>query len=332
MCYNWLININKQNYEDKSIIIIGAGSIAEAYAYTLSKMKIQDVTILSKSKEKVVQLCRKFNFRPLDGGFEHHLPSLDIVDLVIIATPIQLLVQATKQAIESGQTNILVEKPVSLTVPEVLSLNKIIDKKKVGVGYNRLLYPNFHRLKELVEEDGGITSCLYSFTEWTHLFDFSKHTPEVFQRWGITNCLHPISMVHELIGFPKKLSSYQFGKLDWHPSGSIFTGSGISEENIPFSYHANWTSAGRWGVEIMTEKNAYRLLPLEELYICAKGSLIWEKVNFKIAYPNAKQGIAEEIATMLHHKKKKEMGLMSLEKAGLYIELAEKIFGYNSRE
>ncbi|MFX0204494.1 MAG: Gfo/Idh/MocA family protein [Candidatus Hodarchaeota archaeon] len=330
MFYNWLINLNKQKYENKSVIIIGAGSIAEAYAQALSEMKIQDVIILSRSKQKVVQLCQKYDFKPLSDGFEQHLPSLAIVDLIIIATPIKLLVPATRLAIESGQTNILVEKPVSLSIHEVLSLNEIIDNQKIGVGYNRLLYPNFQKLKEMVEEDGGITSCQYTFTEWPHLFDFSKHPAEVFRRWGIANCLHPISMAHELIGLPREISSYQFGELDWHPSGSIFVGCGITDADIPFSYHANWSSAGRWGIEVMTEKNAYRLIPLEDLYICKRGSIEWEKVPFRVAYPNTKPGIAEEIAVMLQAGNERKLDLMSLEKAISYIKLAEKIFGYDS--
>ncbi|MFC1869493.1 hypothetical protein ACFL0H_15365 [Thermodesulfobacteriota bacterium] len=83
--------------------------------------------------------------------------------------------------------------------------------------------------------------------------------------WGIANSLHIISMAHDLIGLPKKMQSYQFGKLDWHPSSDRFVGAGVSKENIPFSYHVDWSLAGRWGIEIMTPQNAYRLIPLEQL-------------------------------------------------------------------
>ena len=103
--------------------------------------------------------------------------------------------------------------------------------------------------------------------------DFEKDEPEVYQRWGISNSLHVISMVFDLIGLPKEITSKQSGKTSWHDSGSIFTGNGISENNIPFSYHADWESAGRWGIEIMTKEHAYRLMPLENLYVRKKALL-----------------------------------------------------------
>ena len=77
----------------------------------------------------------------------------------------------------------------------------------------------------------------------------------------------------ELIGFPKELSASQSGELDWHPSGSIFVGSGISEKNIPFSYNANWDSAGRWWVEFLTKENRYIMKPMEQLFVQKRGSI-----------------------------------------------------------
>ena len=61
-----------------------------------------------------------------------------------------------------------------------------------------------------------------------------------YSRWGISNSLHVISMAMELIGMPKDISIHQFGKLDWYPSGSVFVGNGISRNDMPFSYHADW--------------------------------------------------------------------------------------------
>jgi len=116
--------------------------------------------------------------------------------------------------------------------------------------------------------------------------------------------------------------------LDWHPSGSIFVGSGISNQNIPFSYHGDWTSSGRWGIEVMTRKNAYRLIPLEDLFVCKKGSVKWEKVHFQRSFPEAKPGLAEEIALMLSTDKSDPLDLPSLKNAAQLNKFAEKIFGY----
>jgi predicted dehydrogenase len=328
IAYQFLTNFRSENFSDKSIAIIGAGGMAEQYANTLSKMKIQDVTIISKDKKKVNRLCTRFNFKPLSGGYKKNMSSLEKKNLIIIATPIHLLIPATEMAVLNGQQNILIEKPASLYAPKLISLSKKIKSKKIRVAYNRLLYPNLYLLKQLIEKDGGITSCIFTFTEWIHTINFKKEKSNVYKLWGIANTLHVISMVTELIGFPKKLSSFKYGRLDWHPSGSIFVGSGISRQGIPFSYHGDWTSSGRWGIEIMTAKNAYRLIPLEDLFVCKKGSVKWKQINFKRPYPNTKPGLAEQIALMLSKEKPVNLDLPSLRKAAEFNRLAEKIFGY----
>jgi hypothetical protein len=135
-------------------------------------------------------------------------------------------------------------------------------------------------------------------------------------------------MAHELIGTPKSISTYRSGSLPWHPTGKKFVGAGITKKDIPFSYHADWGSAGRWGIEIMTPQNAYRLIPLEKLFRCPKGSVIWEEVEITQAYAHIKEGIAEQIAVMFQEELEMDIPLMKLNDATYFLKLAEDIFGY----
>jgi len=327
--YEWLSNINSLFFEDKSILLVGAGSMARQYAIALSKMKIKDVTIISQSQEKAIQLGKEFNFQSMGGGIEKNIHGLKKMDLVIIATPVNFLLQAANLAIQSSQDNIMIEKPGSLYYKELISFSDKLENQNVKVAYNRLYYTNFHKLKELLLKDGGITSCRYTITERVYTFDFDKADADTYTRCGIGNSLHVISMVHELIGMPKEISTYQFGKFEWHPSGSIFVGSGISKNDIPFSYHADWNSSGGWGIEVMTKENAYRLIPLEDLLVCPKGKSDWEQIPFKTAFEDVKRGVAEEIALMLSPKYN-ENEMVSLEKAASFNKLAENFFGYDS--
>lgn len=326
--YDWISNISQENYRDKSVILVGTGPMAREYAIAFTKMGISDVTVISKNDNETTDFSNSFGFTVLHGGYQEHLPKLKHSDLVVIVTPIPQLLDAAKLAIDSGQKKILIEKPGSLYFDKLNSLSKQITDQTVRIGYNRLLYSSFHKLKLLSEQEGGITSCDFNFTEWVHTINFKKYPSEVYERWGISNSLHVISMAMELIGMPKTISTFHSGSLDWHQSGKIFVGSGISEKNIPFSYHADWGSAGRWGVEVMTKDNIYRLIPLEGLFVCKKASVNWNPVELNIAYPEVKTGIAEEIAVMLNDKKEKEIGLITLEKAIQYNKLAEKILAY----
>jgi len=327
--YEWLSNINSLFFEDKSILLVGAGWMARQYAIALSKMKIKDVTIVSQSQEKAIQLGKEFNFQSMGGGIEKNISGLKKMDLVIIATPVNFLLQAANLAIQAGQDNIMIEKPGSLYYKELISFSDKLQNQNVKVAYNRLYYTNFHKLKELVLKDGGISSCRYTFTERVHTFNFDKADADTYSRCGIGNSLHVISMAHELIGMPKEISTYQFGKFEWHPSGAIFVGSGITENNIPFSYHADWNSSGGWGIEVMTKENAYRLIPLEDLFVCPKGKSDWKQIPFKTAFPDVKTGVAEEIAIMLNLENKKNE-MISLQRAASFNKVAENFFGYDS--
>ena len=179
------------------------------------------------------------------------------------------------------------------------------------------------------EDFGGITSCRFTFTERLGSIDFTKDKPEVYQRWGISNSLHVITMAFELIGMPKEMHSHQYRNLEWHSSGSIFVGDGISSSDIPFSYHADWGSGGRWGIEVNTKENSYQLIPLEDLYVCKKDTGTWNHIEFKSSFPDIKQGITEEIAIMLDEDKEFRDKLPSLNKTVRYNKIAEKIFGYD---
>ncbi|RZD45252.1 MAG: hypothetical protein CXT78_05385 [Thaumarchaeota archaeon] len=324
-----LANIDSNNFQNKSVLIIGSGYIALEYVKALKKLKIKNIEILSKSKNSLDNKVLS-EYKIIFGGFEKKINLIEKKDLTIIATPINLLVKAATLAIKSGQENILIEKPGSLFKTDLIILEKLIKKQKVRIAYNRLFYPNFQKLKILSKIDGGITSCKFDFTEWVHTIPFGKYKKDVYRRWGISNSLHVISMAMELIGMPKKITTSQHGNLKWHHTGSIFVGNGISEKNIPFSYHANWEGGGRWGIEVVTKKNVYRLSPLEKLFVLKKGTTEWKEIQIKNIFPKIKMGLVEEIVIMLDDALEKQLKMVTIKRAIEYNKLAEKIFAYKN--
>lgn len=325
--YSWITNLQNLDFRNKSILIVGGGEIAKQYLIALLKLNITDITVISNTGKSIETFCKDNRLNLLVGGFEKNLPLCKKKDLVIIATPISLLIKATKMAIKLGNKNILVEKPGSLYHDQLTSLNT--KKSRIRIAYNRIAYPNFYKLKTLIQKDGGITSCRFTFTEWINRIPFSKYPKEEYDFWGISNSLHVISMALELIGMPKKLFTTKSGFLKWHRTGAIFVGSGISKNNIPFSYHADWSSGGRWGIEIMTKENMYQLISLEELYCIPKFSTTKTPIIFKTSFSDTKPGLAEEISLMLSPKIEKNIPLITPQQAATYNKLAAKIFGYS---
>jgi len=327
--YDWLTNIDSLNFSDKSALIIGGSEISKQYVLALKELGIEDITVIVNKGNNILKFSTEKKIKLLTGGFEKNLSNIEKKDLTIIAPPIPNIMSATKMATETSQNNILIEKPGSLYYKELVSATESLSKSDIRVGYNRLVYPNFHKLKKLCEDEGGITSCRFTFTERVSTINFKQSIDEVYRRWGISNSLHVITMALELIGMPKQIHSYQYGSLKWHPSGSIFVGNGLSEQGIPFSYHADWGSGGRWGIEVNTRENSYQLIPLEELFVRKKDTSTWNQVEFDKSFPKIKQGIAEEVAIMLDNNIEHRNNLLSLIRTSEYNKLAEKIFGYN---
>jgi predicted dehydrogenase len=325
--YEWLVNIDKLDFQDKSVLILGAGKIANEYVFALQNMNIKNITVISRKGLETDYIKKSLGVQILNGGFEKHLPDFKKQDLVIVALPTESLLPASEMALKSGQTNILIEKPASLFSEELNSLDKFDKNSKIRIAYNRLLYPNFHKLKQLINDDGGITSVKFTFTEWIDKIDFSNYDTQTLKYWGIQNSLHVICMIIDLIGDLKQISSFSNGKLNWHPSGSCFVGSGISDQNIPFSYHSDWESGDRWGIEVFTKKNSYKLIPLEDLFVCPKNSQIYHQVKFDKAFSEIKQGLSEEIAFMLSENHEKNQ-FVTISKAKQFLDTAKKIFNY----
>jgi len=324
--YDWLSNLHNLNLENKSVLLIGGGEISKEYLKSLLQLNIPNITVVTKTGNFIRDFCNSNKIDLLIGGFEKNLISCGVKDLVIVTTPTELLIPAAELAVKAGNKNILIEKPGSWYHKKLSSLK--FNGVKIRIAYNRIVYPNFYKLKTLIEKEGGITSCRFTFTEWLDRIDFTKYQKNEYRFWGISNSLHVITMAMELIGIPKKLTVHKSGSLKWHKSGSTFVGSGISVKNIPFSFHADWGSGGRWGIEIMTKENLYELIPLEELYVTPKYSTKKIQVQFKSAFSDTKPGITEEIALMFFPKIEKNIPLMTPSKSAMYNKLAEKIFGY----
>ncbi|OGQ47351.1 MAG: hypothetical protein A3H42_01645 [Deltaproteobacteria bacterium RIFCSPLOWO2_02_FULL_46_8] len=140
-----------------------------------------------------------------------------------------------------------------------------------------------------------------------------------------------MSMAHSLIGFPKQWSGYQSGRgVFWHPAGSVFNGAGITDKNIPFTYHSDWGSTGRWSVEVHTKEASYSLAPLEKLFRRTSFKEPWQEVPLHVFNETVKVGIVEEVAAMLNPELRKNIPVFSLEDTIQLTKFGEEVFGYSS--
>ncbi|MEI7516085.1 MAG: gfo/Idh/MocA family oxidoreductase, partial [Betaproteobacteria bacterium] len=132
---------------------------------------------------------------------------------------------------------------------------------------------------EIIAEDGGITSFYFECTECAHVIGKLPKSAGVLENRYLANSTHVADLAFYLGGRPMQLCAFTAGLLDWHPVASVFSGAGVSNSGALFSYQANWESAGRWSVEVLTRQHRLILRPMEKLQIQKRGSVAVEFVD-----------------------------------------------------
>jgi hypothetical protein len=322
--------IASTNFRDCTATVIGYGNMGRQFVKALRALGVQNIRVCSRSRGALEELQSIPGVETIAGGFEGLRCQPKENELAIVATPTALLINAAERLASLGFRKLLIEKPVSLWSADIARLNERL--KQLGVvatcAYNRVAYPSFLEAQGRASNEGGVKSCTYTFTEmirpeWTEFFP-----AEELSRWGVANSLHVIGMAHQLIGLPTTWHGYASGTLPWHTSGAIFVGSGISDRGIPFAYHADWGSTGRWSLEVHTSVSSYRLCPLERLFRKTSATGEWEEVELVTFAPDIKVGLVEQVAAMLSQDIQQLVQLISLPGAVGLTRYAEQVFGY----
>lgn len=261
---------------NKDIFLIGTGNMAVDYAKVL-KAQNQVFTVVGRGDVSATLFEEITAVKPSTGGIEKYLETNHFVNdaYVIIATGTQDLMQTLLTVLRAGAFKVLVEKPAAISIDELLeneqNLKPFYDK--VYVAYNRRFYSSVLETQKLIEEDGGLLSMHFEFTEWAHKIESIQKAPGVKENWIFANSTHVIDLAFFIAGKPIDLKAYsKSGKLSWH-NKSNYAGAGFTEKGVLFSYNANWESAGRWGIEFMTDKRRIYLKPLETIRIQLKGTI-----------------------------------------------------------
>ncbi len=268
------------NNLNKKILLVGASQMAIDY-YNVLKEFDCDTTIVGRSAESAANFENKTGVKIITGGIEKFLSENKFVfDAAIVAVGMEQLASVTILLIKSGILTILLEKPGGLNSSEIKGVALVAEQYKanVNIAYNRRFYSSVLKAKEIIAQDGGVTSFNFEFTEWTHVIENVQKLPEIKQNLLLGNSTHVIDLAFYLGGTPSDITCYTAGKLSWHEK-AIFSGAGKSNKNALFSYQANWNAPGRWVVEVLTKNSRLIFKPLEELHIQLKGSVQINKIE-----------------------------------------------------
>ena len=233
--------------------------------------------VVGRGNESAKVFENETGLKPEIGGLELYLKNKNVnnITCAIIATSNETLMSMMICLINSGIFKILVEKPAAISIDELLENEKILKpfENSIFVAYNRRFYASVFEAQKLITEDGGLKSMHFEFTEWAHTIEPLKKAEGVKKNWFFANSTHVVDLAFFIAGNPKILKSFsKSGKLDWHDKTN-FVGAGETETGVLFSYISNWESAGRWGIELLTQKRRIYLKPMEDIQVQMKGSI-----------------------------------------------------------
>lgn len=259
------------------IWLIGTGLMGIEYAKVLNALNVE-YTAIGRGEQSALIFEEQTGHKVVRGGLTNFLltgPTKP--NSAIVAVGIEALTETCIELLNYGVNKILQEKPGVGWVNEIDLLAEAAKRGNATVvlAYNRRFYSSVLKAEEIIKADGGVSSFNFEFTEWSHVIAPLSKTQVEHHTWFMGNSSHVIDTAFFLGGSPKQLCAYHSGKneLEWHPSGSIYVGAGMSENGALFSYQANWSAPGRWVVEILTKKHRLYFKPMESLQIQNLGSV-----------------------------------------------------------
>lgn len=263
----------------------------------------QPFKVIGKGEASAALCEEKTGHTVIRGGLDSFLESKPpVCGQAIVAVNVDALAMTTLQLLRSGVKRILVEKPAALNQAELQQIQQAATANgaAVYIAYNRRFYAAVLHALQMIEEDGGLLSCNFEFTEWSHVIEGLTKGPGVKENWFLCNSTHVVDLAFYLAGKPLQMNCYTKGSLSWHPSASIFAGAGVTDRGAVFSYQANWGAPGRWGVEALTANFRFIFRPMESLQIMRKGSVRIESVEINDSLDQTfKPGLYEQVTRFL---------------------------------
>lgn len=256
------------------IWIIGAGVIAREYAKILNALNKEFICI-GRGEQSAKNFEEAIGVPVIVGGLNNYLSTKPAIpEAVIIATNAEQLASTTIDLVNYGIKRILCEKP-GFNNPSELDAVYMTAKEKgseVYYAYNRRFFAATLAAEKVIEEDGGLLSFNFEFTEWGHIIEKSLRSPEVKKNWFYANSTHVIDLAFFLGGKPVEMKCFAKDKSAFNDPIN-FAGAGRTDKNVLFSYNANWNAPGRWAVELLTAKHRIYLKPMEQLQLQDKASV-----------------------------------------------------------
>jgi len=252
--------------------LVGAGQMAQAYASVLDALHVE-YSVIGRGEESSAAFEAVTGRATTTGGVRSAAAKGVIPSSAIVAVGVDQLAEVASVLLEAGVMRLLLEKPGGLSSEELAGIRELAPSAEVTVAYNRRHYASTSRARQIIADDGGVSSFFFEITEWPHSTEPKQVDLPVRNRWLLAQSSHVMDLAFHLGGQPVDWACWHKGSLFWHKESSRFSGAGVTAAGATFGFHGDWEAPGRWGLEVMTRSHRLILRPLETLQIMSIGSL-----------------------------------------------------------
>lgn len=289
------------------IILIGAGSMAVAYAKVL-----QHQGLAFRCFGRGVQSAQAFKeatgITAGTGPLADQLRAANVSGAqAIVAVNVNQLSDVCKSLLAAGVGAILVEKPGGVDLADMQSLADADAQDRIRIAYNRRFLKSTQRAREIIAEDGGVQTVHFEFTELPDRLEaLDVHPPEILANLPYANSSHVFDMAFYLgqaapdMGDVTISGAVRQGQISWHPDGSRFASCGTIAERSLYTCFADWRSGGNWNVEVTTAHRRLRLKPLETLTEQLRETFAVQPVEIAADPEGLKPGLPDMVSNFVH--------------------------------
>ncbi len=290
------------------IVLIGAGSMAIAYANTLKHLDLS-FRCFGRGAASASRFEAETGVAAGTGPLEEQLEKTDVSGArAIVAVDLNQLSSVCALLIRAGVQSILVEKPGGVDLADMQGLADIDMHDRIRVAYNRRFLKSTQKAREIIKSDGGVQLIHFEFTELPDRIEaLGVHPAEVLANLPYANSSHVFDMAFYLGLAAEDLSDVSVsgavrqGQISWHPDGSRFASCGMIGDRSIYSCFADWRSGGNWSVEITTANRRLRLRPLETLTEQMRETFEVTPVELSTDPNGLKPGLPDMVTNFIHH-------------------------------
>ena len=249
--------------EKLKVALIGAGSIAPKHVEVLKAFAdVEIVALCNSGNPRIHALADRFG---ITSTFTDYRQALDTVpmDAVFVLVSVLRIPEVARECLQRGIPTLL-EKPPGLSADETRGLLKVATETNClnMVGLNRRFYSVMQLAREAILEAGPLVSIVVEAPERLADYDALGHPPEVIRRLLFANGIHTIDLLRYFGGDVRAVNALS---RSWFADQNDSFGALVRFQTGASGYYiSNWTSPGRWSVNLYGKGRRVTLRPLEQ--------------------------------------------------------------------